>query len=117
MTILSHNNIQTKEIDFIYERMVIYEILFLDFIPKPRYSNSYLNQNTVLQSVFTYSDGGEDLVEADVVTSVEVRARAQGRQGQGGLKTGGAGGTLRQGRRPGRVVGGFAGGQLSVERP
>lgn len=58
----------------------------------------------------TYSDSGEDLVEADMVPSVEVRAGAQGRQGQGGLKTGGAGGTLRQRWRPGRVVGWFASG-------
>lgn len=52
-----------------------------------------------------------------MVPSVEVRAGAEGRQGQSGLKTGGAGGTLRQGRRPGRVVGWFASGQLSVESP
>lgn len=58
----------------------------------------------------TYSDGGEDLVEADMVPSVELRAGTQGCQGQGGLKTGGAGGTLRQGRRPRRVVGWFASG-------
>lgn len=79
-----------------------------------------LLRNITCIKYVTYSDGREDLVQADVVSGVGLKSGCRGAggrrcKGEIGLEVGGARGARGQGGSPRGVVGRIPRSQLSVE--